>query len=133
MKENKIIIDDKFLSIQNKNYIDQRILSNNYPYFLSNNSVGKDDHRFLTHIAIKRPEDRDSNGSGPNSPEYMYLLEMLNSFVEKHNINCTRVFHCAVNLSFNNGFDKTISHSDHEFKHKNLIIYCSNNKEAKTI
>ena len=133
MNKDRVIIDNNFLSSQNKNYIDQRVLSNNFPYYLNNNLVGEDDHKFLTHVAIQRPEDTNFNRSSSNSSEYIYLLELFNSFVEKHNINCTRVLSCVVNLSFNNGFHKTLSYSDHEFKHKNLIIYCSNNKEAKTI
>ena len=133
MNQDKIIIDDNFLSLQNKRYIDETILGDNFPFYISNNSVGEDNHKFLAHVAVKRPEGHDPAMGSFNSSEYISLLDMLNSFVEKHNISCTRVFRCSVNLSFNNGFKRTISHVDHEFKHKNLIIYCSDNKEAKTV
>ena len=133
MKENKIIIDDNFLSEENKKYIDEVILNDNFPYYISNNSVGEDNHKFLTHVAVTRPENCDPSNDYNNSTQAFSLLEILNDFVEKHKITCTRVLRCAVNLSFNNGFKKTESHHDHLFEHKSLLVYCTNNSDAKTI
>ena len=66
-----------------------------------------------------------------NNPEYFYPdgkhpnregHKILYDFVEKHKINCTRILRCAVNISFNNGFEKTASHVDHKYKHKSFSI-----------
>tara|TARA_R100001015_G_C4632446_1_gene195997 strand:- start:2693 stop:3226 length:534 start_codon:yes stop_codon:yes gene_type:complete len=133
MKEGKVIVDDNFLSDENKKYINEFVLANNYPYYITNNSIGNDNHEFLAHVAVVRPENRNPNFKSVNSTEAVPLLEILNDFIEKNNISCTRILRCAVNLSFNNGFKRTLSHVDHKFNHKSLLVYCTDNPDAKTV
>lgn len=133
MNENRIIIDDDFISKENKKYIDEVILGSNFPYYINNNSVENDGHKYLVHTAIVRPEEHNPDFTNVNSTESIALLEILNDFVEKHKINCTRVLRCSVNISFNNGFEKTASHVDHKIKHKSLLVYCTDNPEASTV
>ena len=87
----------------------------------------------MVHTAVTRPEGHDPSYPVVNSSESTALLEILYDFVEKHKINCTRILRCAVNISFNNGFEKTASHVDHKYKHKSLLVYCTDNPEASTV
>jgi len=130
---NKVIIDDNFMSEANKKYVDQFILGSDYPYYIQENSVENDNHIYMVHTAVTRPEGHDPSYPVVNSSESTALLEILYDFVEKHKINCTRILRCAVNISLNNGFEKTASHVDHKYKHKSLLVYCTDNPEASTV
>lgn len=129
----KIIVDDDFLSKDSKHYIDTVILGDGFPFYVNQNSVGKDGNVFLYHAAVKRVEARVSNEPYFSSSEGMNLINLLNDFIEKNKISCGRILRCAVNLSFNNGFKRTLSHRDHDIDHKVLIIYCNDVPNTPTV
>jgi len=129
----KIIIDDDFLSKDSKNYIDTFILGDSFPFYINPNSVGKDGHMFLYHVAVKRHETRGPKEHNFSSSEGMNLINLLNDFIEKNKISCGRILRCAVNLSFNNGYKRTLSHKDHDIDHKVLIIYCNDVLNTPTV
>ena len=56
---NKVIIDDNFMSQANKKYVDQFILGSDYPYYIQENSVENDNHIYMVHTAVTRPEGHD--------------------------------------------------------------------------
>ena len=49
---------DNFLSKNNTSFIENIILKDNFPFFISLNSVEEDKANFLYHCLLKRPEDR---------------------------------------------------------------------------
>ena len=51
------IEDKNFLSSVSKNFIEQTILGNNFPFFFHKNAVGKDTNSFMCHVVLKRKED----------------------------------------------------------------------------
>jgi len=126
---NKVIIDDNFMSDKNKKYVDERILGVDYPYYIKKNSVDNENHYHMSHIGLLKDEANNVGYPLINSVETKYLLEILNDFVEKHKISCTRVLRCNVDLSFNTGSEKTATYMEH----KSLLVYCTNNPEAKTV
>jgi hypothetical protein len=90
------------------------------------------DDLFLSHVILKRPEERNNNSY--NSPHANFFESMFYTFCEKHNIKVKEIFRIAVNLTFNIGVKEGVIHQDHSFKHKQLIIYLNDcDKEAKTI
>ena len=48
---------------------------------------------------------------------------MLETFCQKHNIPINEIFRIAVNLTYNTGNVDSLTHVDHRFDHKQLIIY----------
>ena len=69
-----------------------------------------------------------------NTNEHVYkntldiLLNFLKSVKEKHNF-FTRI---CYNLTFNNGFDRSQTHRDHHYSHKQIIIYLNNSEKTAT-
>ena len=92
-----------------------------------------DGHVFLYHTAVRRFEQRGQKEQNFTSSEGLYLLNLFHEFVEKNKIPCGRILRCAVNLSFNNGNERTISHRDHDIDHKVLIIYCNEVPNTPTV
>lgn len=121
-----MIIDDNFLSSRNKDYIDQVILSNNFPYYLQLAFLeeGKKEQSILCHCVLKREEDR-LPGEFWNSDHYQYYIDILKNFVEKHNIECNEILRCSVNLTFKSFQESCDVHDDQPFPHKQLLIYCN--------
>ena len=132
-----LIEDKNFLTEDQKSYIDNYILGNvsrtktaEIPFFLQPNAVpkeNKDNMLFplLTHVLINRPEDR-ADGEFLNSIYGNFFLDVVTSFFKKNNIKYDEILRMCLNFSFNNGNKKTLSHIDHDYAHKQLIIYLNN-------
>ena len=129
------IEDDNFLKTKQKFHINEVILSDNFPYFFQKVSLldGGGDS-FLCHVVLTRPEERNGT-DGINSPHYDFFKELLETFCKKHNIQINEIFRIAVNLTYNTGSIDSITHIDHRFDHKQLIIYLNepNDKSSNTV
>lgn len=121
-----MIIDDNFLSNRNKDYIDQVILSNNFPYYLqlAFTEEGKKEQAIMCHVVLKREDDR-APGELWNSEHYQYYIDIFENFMEKQNVEYKEILRCSVNLTFKNTQESCDVHNDHPFPHKQLIIYCN--------
>lgn len=129
-----MIIDDNFLTKENKDYIDQVILGDNFPFYLQLAFPGKykKEHTVLSHCVLKRkeerlPEELWSKGAPTiwNSEHHPHFIDILNNFTKKHNIEYNEIFRCSVYLTFKNTEESCDTHNDHSFPHKQLIIYCN--------
>ena len=125
------IEDKNFLSSVSKNFIEQTILGNNFPFFFHKNAVGKDTNSFMCHVVLKRKEDRE-NKNDINSPFYSNFIDILNEFTNKHNINYKEVLRIAVNFSYNNNSKSSPIHLDHDYPHKQLLIYLNKVKDLNS-
>ena len=128
------IKDNSFLTEENKNFINNVVLNNDFPYYMYDHSVGEDNKYFLCHVLLKRKEHRKENETF-NSHFHPGFLSIIDSFVKKHKIKIKELLRMAVNYSFNNTYEKVDSHTDHDFEHKQLLI-CLNNpadKSSKTV
>jgi|TARA_X000001388_G_scaffold57091_1_gene42320 hypothetical protein len=121
-----MIIDDNFLTQKNKEYIDQVILGDNFPYYLQLAITSKDkkEQTVLGHCVLRRKEER-STGEYWNSEHHPYFIDMFNNFTEKHNIEYNEILRCSVYLTFKSTQESCDVHNDHHFPHKQLIIYCN--------
>ena len=131
----KIIEDNNFLNLKQKKFIDKTILSNKFPYFLNTHAVRGDNNSFFCHTVIKRPEERKKDESLYNSNFADEFLEIFKSFIINNKINCEELLRCSVNLTYQTLNKKCPVHTDHQYPHKQLLIYLNNckDKEAKTV
>ena len=131
----KIIVDENFLSEKNKKFIEETVLSNNFPFYLNNKTTRFDDNKFFSHVIIKRPEERKENESLFNSPYANEFIDIFKSFIVKNKINTEEILRGSVNLTFRTFENKCSVHEDHAYPHKQLLIYLNNckDKEAKTV
>jgi hypothetical protein len=125
----------KFLTKKNKEFIEKTILNNNFSYYLNNSSVEGDNCEYMSHVVLKRPEDKKEKDLEYNSFYYPQIIDIINSFFKKTKIEYKELLRIAVNLTYNNGHKKCEQHYDHKYDHKQLIIYLNNplDKESKTV
>lgn len=128
------IKNKNFLTKQNKSFIENVILSENFPFHLNKYSVNKNfNDNVFTHVILHRPEDRNNNDF--NSPYYKECLDIFKNFIHSINITNGKLLRMCVNLTFNNGYNQCHSHIDHNFDHKVALIYLNDplDKESKTV
>ena len=130
------MIEDKdFLTNEQKDLIESTILSQSFPLFYASSTydTGKDKMGYMSHIVLRRPEKRrNTNDNGINSDYYDFFKSILVTFCKKHKININKILRINVNLVFPTGIKSSGIHVDHDFEHKNLILYLTNNSGACT-
>lgn len=128
-----LIEDKKFLSEKEKYHIDSRITNYDFPWFYQKINVYAKPDPFLSHTVVKRIEYREGEEFS-NSTETNFCINVLDLFCKKHNIKYNKILRIAFNLTFNNGSVKSGVHVDHEFDHKQLIVYLNDcDKKAYTV
>ena len=128
-----LIEDNNFLNKKQKDHIKNTITNYDFPWFFQKINVYAKPDPFLSHTVIKRIEYRKKEEFS-NSTETDFCLNILNSFCNKHNIKYKEILRIAFNLTFNNGSKKSGIHVDHEFYHKQLIVYLNDcDKKSCTV
>jgi len=111
-------------------YIDLKnfILSIDFPWFrLPNTTLNiKDDGiSFFTHTFLERPEV-NIGYSKSNSPYIDGCLKVLHQIIDSNSIEFNYFIRASANLvSPCSTEKKTAEHCDHQFPHKNILIYLS--------
>ena len=133
-----------FLTKEHKKTIQKLLEQNQLSFYMGPAFEQGTNYPYLSHTVLKRPEDRTADDmtypskytkeNQFNSIHADIFLEILLAFCDKYKIKINKVFRINVNLTFNIGTKKCPSHVDHEFDHKQLIIYLNDcDKDAKTI
>jgi hypothetical protein len=126
------IEDHDFLSQDSKKFIDNIILGREFPYFYQPSAGFDDDHNpFFCHILIKRPEER-ADGEKFNSQYGEKAGQLLVEFCIKNNIEVVEILRAAVNIVYNSPDDECPIHTDHDFDHKQLLIYINEPFDKKS-
>lgn len=119
-----IIEDDGFLKQDQMDFVNNIVLQPFFPYFYTPHTVDIGDNLgTLNHILIRRPEDRKPDEPIHNSDYTQKFVEIFDTFCKKNNIKYKEILRACVNLTFWNGLDKCEIHRDHNYKHKQLLIY----------
>lgn len=89
-------------------------------FYLSENAVHEGDKGF--HFCY---EILDRNGEKNN--EYSFFEMLLIYILEKNNLKLKNIYRIALNVTFYNGFIFEVPlHLDHQFPHKQLLLYLNN-------
>lgn len=131
------IVDQDFLSTEQKAHIDNVILQTNFPYYLQEEAAPGDGNPGMCHIGLARPELRPE-GSGQfdyNSDFGPFAYQMLYAFAKNNDIKIEEMYRAAVNISFNTSSGRSGTHVDHEFDHSMLVIYLNDpdDKDSDTV
>ena len=133
---------EDFLSQYHKDFITLlRSQELQFPFYYEEGSVYKEDGaNFMCHTLITRLEEREKIGNveqlGVNSPHTEMFLQMANSLCVKAEIERPKEwFRAAVNFTYPIGIDKSLTHDDHEFPHRQILIYLNKpmDKTATTV
>ncbi len=113
-----------------KEFLNSIFKEEKFPFYLSENSVTikKDNSFHFIHHAIHRDKPNiDNSGLAPA------LRLLLSEVSPKINIEYKKIYRCAINITFYNGYtDRCPIHEDHNFDHKQILIYL-NESDGDTI
>ena len=126
-----MISDLNILDKSDKEYIENVILNYDFPYFLSKSQVDDDDSPFFSHNVLERPEDRGENKFF-NSSTGPFFQKLLERFCKNNNIELKEFLRCCINISFHLKSKKSKLHVDHEYEHKQIILYL-NDADGDTV
>ena len=100
-----MIIDDNFLTDNNKKFIDYITNTNKFPYYLSSKTTTNDPNKteMFTHSIIQRPDQRRNPNRYDTSKEYGdNVMDFLKQFTDKHQIRYNEVLRACINLTIHN-------------------------------
>ena len=123
-----------FLSETDKKFIESNLLSKDFPFYFQAGAVSLAEKDFyLSHQVLKRLEHSEDHTKSINTDlkTYHSTLDILKNFSNSIGEKPYFFTRIGYNLTFNNGFDKCKPHQDHDYDHKQIIIYL-NDSDAKT-
>jgi len=122
-----MIIDKNFLTEYQKDFIENFMLKDNFPFYIQPCTLEDDSIPILAHTC-KRRDSKEWN-----TPNKKMFIEILDSFCSKNKIKYKNIFRCAVNLTFYPGVSTAGIHVDHPgVEHKQLLIYCNDPEDKKS-
>ena len=124
-----------FLSKKNIDFIENKILfSQHFPFYLKYQTISTDKVKNFQHVVLAREEMREENYIF-NHPYAENFVSILKDFSNSSNITINKILRIAINITYNCGIEKSGPHKDHEFEHKQLIIYLNDclDKNANTV
>jgi len=131
-----ILEDENFLKQEHKDFIENVVLSSNFPFYIQQYTTKENDEPsgVLVHTIAKRLEDR-SQDEWLNSEHGHIFIDMAETFLKKNNISYKTLFRAAINFTYNTGTERCSTHLDHDYPHKQLLIYLNDVKDlnSKTV
>ncbi len=113
------------LNKKQKDFLNNIFKNQEHPFYLFNRP---DNTSYFIHNAIRRQNpDLDNSTLAP------VLRLLLSQIAPKLNIKYTKIFRCAINVSFyNGGLNRCETHDDHFFNYRQVLIYL-NDADGDTV
>jgi hypothetical protein len=125
----KVIENNRFLSKRNKNFIKHIFEDVKFPFYISPSTKSKKnkdgsfvEDRTLCHVLLNRKEYR-KKGEYANSIYLNEAIDILNNFTKKTKIKYKEILRAAINFTYNNGYEFSGLHVDHQYDHFQLLVY----------
>lgn len=125
---------------ENYSILKETVLSNKLPWYYFSESVldvesdnsKYENAEFFSHCVIKRP---DSKCLFPSvvSESSEFVGNVLKEIFTYNDIDVSCIFRINFNCMYRTSDKRTIPHLDHEFPHKNLLIYLNSFDNGETI
>lgn len=120
--EDKIIIDDSFITEHQKTFVEQEVLTDAFPWYYADHQLYDDGYGFMFHLLANRaenvpPEERQ------NSSYYSFFKSVLDGFCVKHNIEYKEIYRMCINSTGLCTKEQSGFHYDHDFPHRQLLVY----------
>lgn len=126
--------DKSFLTVDQKNYISNIFQNMITPFYFEQAAVNDNDNgAHFVHHAIQRASNNAEEPGVVNSNEAKFFKSVLDSFCLKNNIKYKTIYRAALNITFsNNLLEKVAEHTDHDFFHRQLLVYL-NDSDGDTV
>jgi hypothetical protein len=136
MKKKLYFIEDKnFLKKEQINFLENEILTDRFPWYHHSDCVIGDNFSNLQHVVKIRPEWKKEGDPEYNSIFGEKFFNIFLTFCKKNNVSFKEIFRIALNYTYNPGQPIGKIHQDHNFNHKQLIVYLNDplDKKSETI
>jgi hypothetical protein len=109
------------------------VLEAEFPWFFHKDldASGNIMHLFVHNLMLRNPRLEPVEGI-VNSPFYDICLEIFENFCNAHKIQVNTIFRAALNSTFYNTNGQSRIHTDHNFEHKNFILYINEFRNGQT-
>ena len=87
---------------------------------------------FLSHVLLRRQEEED-NPIKDFSTHFEFFIEIFHRFTKEHSIKYKKLYRANLNLTWYNGTQHTAPHLDHNWPHRNFIMYLTTCEQGQTI
>jgi hypothetical protein len=140
------------LTVLEKTHIEEFVLSHQFPWYYQGQQTFYENKNFIpadvrphieyvnspffSHTLLIRSEnpiDHHSRKIKEFSAHYEFFFEIFHRWTVENNINYTKIFRANLNQTWFNGHLHTEPHLDHEWSHKNFIMYLTDFDEGQTI
>jgi hypothetical protein len=102
----------------------EHILGENFPWYCSSTSSTSKGIMFFSHCLLRRPDTEFPSPRISSNQYYEHVVPVLRDIFNHNNILVNSIMRININCTLNVGGGMACPlHCDHEFKHKNLLIY----------
>lgn len=130
---NTLIEDRDFLTESQQQFIDAEILGPNFPFYWNDSATHEPDNcGFMVHTVLNRPEVRTAQDTGINSDYHDFFVEIFNSFCLNNQVSYREILRIAVNMTMHNGIAVSRAHTDHNFPHRQCLLYLNDSPTSLT-
>jgi hypothetical protein len=125
-KNFSLIEEKNILSSTEKEFINNFILGDNFPFFWNKMQTEYDKDPYFSHVLLRR------DSLEINSIHFDFFFNILNNFCKKNNIKIKKILRGCINLTY--PLQKKIGaiHKDHDLDHKLFILYLSDPNGGNT-
>ena len=124
----EVIEIEDFLFQEELEFIDREINSSIIPWHWNSASV-TEKFPFFEHVIVPR-EENETDDMRVVSPLYEFFTTIQKRFCTVCEIPMEKIYRQCINLTFpSDGEEYSEPHTDHEFVHKNMIIYLNDGYE----
>ena len=115
------------------NFLTNTLYSPNFPWFRNIDVEGMDnllgetnnEQYYFSHNLMGRDPTKTARMGIVNSPHYITCEQIFKNFCRENNIKVKTIFRASLNLTFHAEKLHSAIHVDHNFEHKNFIMYLS--------
>ena len=140
-------INEGYLSKKEIDFLNNYIVNSDvFPWYVLPRPVSEK-YPCMNHVLLPRYDYKNNTGFKINSGLYEPMLNIVEGICKKHRITIKRILRAQFNLTWKFKGKYSTPHFDHDFPHKNVIIYLNkftkgstylfketyNDKKAKTI
>jgi hypothetical protein len=136
-----LIKSSVILSDHHKDFIETMVLNDSFPWFKApyqtENPVDPRvaarvvNSPFFSHVLMRRSETQGQEGH-TNSQYYRHFKDIFTGWCEMNNVTVNTIYRACVNLVYPAPGEFSVPHQDHDWPHKNWIMYL-NDSRAHTV
>ena len=125
-------VKEGYLNKKDMDYLNKVVVSNDmFPWYVLPKPVNEK-YPCMSHVLLPRYDYKNNEGFKINSDLYGPMLDIINNICQKHKIKIKRILRAQFNLTWKFKGVYSTPHFDHDFKHKNVIIYCNKFTKGST-